>query len=94
MIDIVFIDGTDEMSRNTYPTFLGYLFPCASVLEQKDFSFKILNLSLYDTMTDVVGALKENNVKVIGITTTADNYYNVRVITHYLKKNAHKFLLF
>ena len=86
MIDIVFIDGTDEMSRNTYPTFLGYLFPCASVLEQKDFSFKILNLSLYDTMTDVVGALKENNVKVIGITTTADNYYNVRVITHYLKK--------
>jgi len=86
MVDIVFIDGTDERSRFPYPTFLGYLFPCASVLEQNKYTFKILNLSLYDSLTEVVDALKEINGKTIGMTTTADNYHNVRMVTHLLKK--------
>lgn len=86
MVDIVFIDGTDERSRFTYPTFLGYLFPCASVLEQNKYTFKILNLSLYDSLTEVVDALKDINAKTIGMTTTADNYHNVRMVTHFLKK--------
>ena len=86
MVDIVFIDGTDERSRFSYPTFLGYLFPCVSILEQKNYTLKILNLSLYDTLTDVADALKDVNAKAIGMTTTADNYHNVKSLTHFLKK--------
>ena len=85
-IDILFIDGL--LPRHENVSFLGYLLPLATILEENDFSFKILNLSLLEnySLQELYNVIITNNINVIGMTTNADNIKYVEQISIFIKK--------
>jgi radical SAM superfamily enzyme YgiQ (UPF0313 family) len=88
MIDILFIDGTDDKMTLSYSSFLCYLFPCASLLEKHGYSFKILNVSFLDdySYNGILMELQRLQFRCVGFTTTADNYYNVKNLVNQIKR--------
>jgi hypothetical protein len=69
-IDILFIDGL--LPRHESVSFLGYLLPLATILEENKFTFKILNLTLLDDYSlqgiyDIVSA-NQTHIQVTNAT--------------------------
>lgn len=72
--NIIFLDGVEPPS-SSYSCFIGYLFPLVSVLEEANFSSKILsvkNLSDY-SLQGILCELKKYQFDAVGMTTNADN---------------------
>jgi radical SAM superfamily enzyme YgiQ (UPF0313 family) len=92
MIDILFIDGLEERHLIETPTFLGYLFPIASVLEIYKYTYKIFNLSTLNNYTEFgfIEELKSISFKTIGISTNADNiritYKVIEILKEYFPR--------
>lgn len=88
-IDILFLDGLEERYLVETPTFLGFIFPIASVLEDNGFTYKIFNIStLLDySAKGLVDELKSISFKTIGISTNADNIRIVYEIVSILKED-------
>jgi radical SAM superfamily enzyme YgiQ (UPF0313 family) len=72
--NIIFLDGI-EAPNSSYSTFLGYLFPLASVLENAGYTFKILSVrNLIDySLQGIIQELKKYQFDTIGISTNSDN---------------------
>jgi radical SAM superfamily enzyme YgiQ (UPF0313 family) len=87
-IDILFLDGLEFRHLNPTPTFLGFLFPIASVLEENMFNFKILNLSTLKEYhkNGLIEELKKHSFKTIGMTTNSDNIRHVYKISEIIKR--------
>lgn len=73
-INIIFLDGI-EPPNSSYDTFIGYVFPLASVLEESNFLFKIMNVKKIKdySLKGIVQELKRYNFDAIGMSTNADN---------------------
>ncbi len=88
-VDIIFLDGLEPPNVSPKSTFLTYLFTLASVLENHNYSFKILNITtLGDYSLDgIINCLRKYTFKAIGITTNVDNinyvYKVVEAINNY-----------
>ena len=84
--DILFIDGL--LPRHESISFLGYLLPLATVLEENGFSFKILNLTLMDdySLQGIYDIILSNQIKTIGMSTNADNIKYVIRISDFIKE--------
>lgn len=88
-IDILFLDGLEPINQNHSPTFLTYLFPLATVLEQNNFSFKVLNIATIGdySLNGIINCLKKTHVKVIGMTTNVDNIRTIYRVVEKIKKH-------
>jgi radical SAM superfamily enzyme YgiQ (UPF0313 family) len=87
--DILFIDGL--LPRSESVSFLGYFLPLATVLEKNSFSFRILNLTMLNdySLQGLYDVISDNQIKVIGMSTNADNIkYIVRISTFIKGKNS------
>lgn len=78
-LDIVFIDGLYRDLTSQYGSFLNYLFSCAAIIEKYNYKFKIININLgFKDIEDIVKQLHFYNCHIIGITTNANNIWNVK----------------
>jgi Fe-S oxidoreductase len=87
-IDILFIDGLEYRHINSKPSNLSFLLPIASILEESEYTFKILNLSTLKEYNNdgFIEELKNHSFKIIGMTTNADNIKFVCEISAIIKK--------
>jgi|GEM_PF-6515457 len=88
-LDIIFIDGVDTSAdANSYLT---YLFPIAAMLEQNNYSFGILNIQTIKdfSLEKIILELKRYECNIVGMTTTADNIYNVSLISQRIAQEDH-----
>lgn len=87
-INIIFLDGI-EPPNSSYSCFMGYLFPLGAVLEEANYSFRILsvkNLRKY-SIEGIIQELKKYQFDSIGMTTNADNIRFVYKICDEIKKH-------
>lgn len=73
-LNIVFLEGL-EPRHNKFTTYIGFLFPIASVLENENISFKVLSVkNLIDYSLDgIINELMNYSFDAIGMTTNADS---------------------
>lgn len=85
-INIIFLDGI-EPPNSAFATFVGYLFPLASVLENANYSYKVLNVKRMSdySLKGIVKELKRYQFDAIGMSTNADNIRYVYKICDELK---------
>lgn len=87
IIDIIFIDG---LNRGEFSlSYIGYLFPLATELEENGYSFKILNIKTLPeySLDALVNQLMEFEFRTIGITTNSENIANVYRVCKKIKQS-------
>ena len=84
--EILFIDGL--LPRHESITFLGYLPPLATILEENGFSFNVLNLTLLNnySLQGLYDIILSSRINIIGMSTNADNIKYVIGISNFIKE--------
>lgn len=86
-LNIIFLEGL-EPRHNRYTTYIGYLFPIASVLECNNLRFKIISVkNLVDySVRGLINELKKYQFDAVGMTTNADSIRFVYKVSEAVKK--------
>jgi radical SAM superfamily enzyme YgiQ (UPF0313 family) len=83
-IDILFIDGLEPIHLNPSNSYLTYLFPMIPYMNKSKYIYKVLNLTTienYDSQS-FIDELRNYDIKLIGMTTNADN---IRIVYQIIK---------